>query len=172
MKKKIYVIVMILMIAFVSVLVLIIITEGIVIYKQSILIKRKEVVYAHRDHENIELLRKELMLERKGLRHDTRGGDTCPACEGRSVAIIRYGYWTSGMWEEEIYNKEVKIGGCVVSENSKRFCCNDCGYKWGSLDSDNIDEHNGSVLYNATRNEIRIKKVEKMDVASLAIICK
>ena len=92
--------------------------------------------------------------------------------EGKSIAIIMYGYWTSGMWEEEIYNKEVKIGGCVVSENSKRFCCNDCGYKWGSLDSDNIDEHNGSVLYNATRNEIRIKKVEKMDVASLAIICK
>ena len=172
MKKKIYVIVMILMIAFVSVLVLIIITEGIVIYKQSILIKRKEVVYAQREHEDIRRLSEELKLERKGLRHDMRGGDFCPACEGRSVAIIRYGYWTSGMWEEEIYNKKVKIGGCVVSENSKRFCCNDCGYKWGSLDSDNIDEHNGSVLYNATRNEIRIKKVEKMDVASLAIICK
>ena len=115
---------MILMIALVSVLVIIIITEGVVIYKQSILIKRKEIVYAHRDHENIELLRKELMLERKGLRHDTRGGDFCPACEGKSIAIIMYGYWTSGMWEEEIYNKEVKIGGCVVSENSKRLDTN------------------------------------------------
>ena len=56
MKKKIYVIVMILMIAFVSVLVLIIITEGIVIYKQSILIKRKEVVYAQREYEDIRRL--------------------------------------------------------------------------------------------------------------------
>ncbi len=168
MKKKVYIIVMI-------ALVLIIIAEGFVIYTQHTIIKKnKEEKEAHENYEReyIRRLSEQLKLERKGLRHDTRGGDFCPACEGRSVAIIRYGYWTSGMWEEEIYNKEVKIGGCVVSENSKRFCCNDCGYKWGSLDSDNIDEHNGSVLYNATRNEIRIKKVEKMDVASLAIICK
>ena len=168
MKKKVYIIVMI-------ALVLIIIAEGFVIYSQHTIIKKdKEEKEAHENYEReyIRRLSEQLKLERKGLRHDTRGGDFCPACEGRSVAIIRYGYWTSGMWEEEIYNKEVKIGGCVVSENSKRFCCNDCGYKWGSLDSDNIDEHNGSVLYNATRNEIRIKKVEKMDVASLAIICK
>ena len=168
MKKKVYIIVM-------TALVLIIIAEGFVIYSQHTIIKKdKEEKEAHENYEReyIRRLSEQLKLERKGLRHDTRGGDTCPACEGRSVAIIRYGYWTSGMWEEEIYNKEVKIGGCVVSENSKRFCCNDCGYKWGSLDSDNIDEHNGSVLYNATRNEIRIKKVEKMDVASLAIICK
>ena len=168
MKKKVYIIVMI-------ALVLIIIAEGFVIYSQHTIIKKdKEEKEAYVSHERkyIRRLSEQLKLERKGLRHDTRGGDFCPACEGRSVAIIRYGYWTSGMWEEEIYNKEVKIGGCVVSENSKRFCCNDCGYKWGSLDSDNIDEHNGSVLYNATRNEIRIKKVEKMDVASLAIICK
>lgn len=150
MKKIIYVIVMI-------VLVFIVIAEGIVIYKQSFVIKRREVVYAHREHENIKRLSEELKLERKGLRHDTRGGDFCPACDGRSVAIIRYGYWTSGMWEEEIYNKEVKIGGCVVSEYSKRFLCNDCGYKWGSLDSENIGEHNGNVLYNAVRNEISIK---------------
>ena len=133
MKKKVYVIVMILM----MLLILIIYAEGVVIYKQSIVIKRREIAYAHREHENIKRLSEELELERKGLRHDTRGGDFCPACEGRSVAIIRYGYWTTGMWEEEIYNKEVKIGGCVVSENSKRFCCNDCGYKWGSLDSEN-----------------------------------
>lgn len=168
MKKKVYIIVM-------TALVLIIIAEGFVIYSQHTIIKKdKEEKEAHENYEReyIRRLSEQLKLERKGLRHDTRGGDFCPACEGRSVAIIRYGYWTSGMWEEEIYNKEVKIGGCVVSENSKRFCCNDCGYKWGSLDSDNIDEHNGSVLYNATRNEIRIKKVEKMDVASLAIICK
>ena len=168
MKKKVYIIVMI-------ALVLIIIAEGFVIYSQHTIIKKdKEEKEAHENYEReyIRRLSEQLKLERKGLRHDTRGGDFCPACEGRSVAIIRYGYWTSGMWKEEIYNKEVKIGGCVVSENSKRFCCNDCGYKWGSLDSDNIDEHNGSVLYNATRNEIRIKKVEKMDVASLAIICK
>lgn len=168
MKKKVYIIVMI-------ALVLIIIAEGFVIYSQHTIIKKdkeEKEVYVSHERKYIRRLSEQLKLERKGLRHDTRGGDFCPACEGRSVAIIRYGYWTSGMWEEEIYNKEVKIGGCVVSENSKRFCCNDCGYKWGSLDSDNIDEHNGSVLYNATRNEIRIKKVEKMDVASLAIICK
>ena len=120
MKKKVYVIVMILMIY----------AEGVVIYKHSIVIKRREVVYAHREHENIKRLSEELELERKGLRHDTRGGDFCPACEGRSVAIIRYGYWTTGMWEEEIYNKEVKIGGCVVSENSKRCC--QC-YSWRKI---------------------------------------
>ena len=155
MKKKVCVIVMIVMI--VLVLVLIIIAEGILIYKQSTVIRRREVVYAHREHEKIKRLCEELELERKGLRHDSRGGDFCPACDGKSIAIIRYGYWTSGMWEEEIYNKEVIIGGCVVSENSKRFLCNDCGYKWGSLDSENIEEHNGNVLYNAVRNEISQK---------------
>lgn len=160
MKKKVYVIVMILMMLLMMVLILIIYAEGVVIYKQSIVIKRREIAYAHREHENIKRLSEELELERKGLRHDTRGGDSCPACEGRNVAIIRYGYWTTGMWEDEIKNKEVVIGGCIVNENSKRFCCNDCGYKWGSLDCENIDEHNGSALYNAARNEIRIKSFE------------
>ena len=153
MKKIVCVIVMI-------VLVLIIIAEGFVIYKQYAITEGRVEMLANNEREYIKRLSEELKLERKGLRHDTRGGDTCPACEGRSVAIIRYGYWTSGMWEEEIYNKEVKIGGCVVSENSKRFCCNDCGYKWGALDCENIDEHNGSALYNAARNEIRIKSFE------------
>ena len=150
MKKKIYIIVMI-------ALVLIVITEGVVIYKQSVAIKRKEVECALRVQEDIKLLSEELKLERKGLRHDKRGGDFWPACEGKSIAIIRYGYWESGMWKEELYNKEVRIGGCIVSEDSKRFYCNDCGYQWGSLDSENIDEHNGSVLYNASENEIRIR---------------
>ena len=133
MNKKVCVIVMI-------VLVLIIIAEGFVIYKQYAITESRVEVYANNEREYIKRLSEELKLERKGLRHDTRGGDFCPACEGKSVAIIRYGYWTSGMWEEEIKNKEVKIGGCVVSENSKRFYCYDCGYKWGSLDLYNTND--------------------------------
>lgn len=135
MKKKVYVIVMI-------VLVLIIIAEGFVIYKQYAIIEGRVEVYANNERENIRRLREQLELERKGLRHDARGGDFCPACDSKSVAIIRYGYWQSGMWEEEIKNKEIKIGGCVVSENSKRFYCNDCGYKWGSLEEYNHEQKN------------------------------
>ena len=133
MKKIVCVIVMI-------VLVLIIIAEGFVIYKQYAITEGRVEMLANNEREYIKRLSEELKLERKGLRHDTRGGDFCPACEGKSVAIIRYGYWTSGMWEEEIKNKEVKIGGCVVSENSKRFYCYDCGYKWGSLDLYNTND--------------------------------
>ena len=132
MKKKVYIIVMI-------VLVLIIIAEGYIIYKQYAIIEGRVEVYANNERENIRWLREQLELEHKGLRHDVRGGDFCPACDSKSVAIIRYGYWESGMWEDEIKNKEVKIGGCVVSENSKRFYCNDCGYKWGSLEEYNHD---------------------------------
>ena len=144
MKKKIYFFVMI-------VLVLITIAEGFVIYKQYAIIEGRIEVYANDERENIRWLREQLELERKGLRHDTRGGDFCSACDGKSVAIIRYGYWISGMWEDEIKNKEVVIGGCIVNENSKRFCCNDCGYKWGSLNSQNMGEHNGSALYYAEK---------------------
>ena len=36
--------------------------------------------------------------------------------------------------KEEIEEKRVVHGGCVVTEDSKQFVCRDCKYKWGSLD--------------------------------------
>lgn len=81
----------------------------------------------------INYLRAELNMERKGLRYDDRGGDFCPACDGKNVAEIRYGYWKSGMWKEELAKQEIVLGGCVVGEYSKRFFCKDCGYKWGAI---------------------------------------
>lgn len=122
-------------IAITMLLVLIILIQGFVIYCQYAFIKREKDMYTIDEGAYERHLTEELALERRGLRHDDRGGDYCPACDSKSVAIIRYGYWTSGMWEDEIKNKQVVLGGCVVSEYSKRFYCNECGYKWGSLDS-------------------------------------
>jgi len=129
MKKKVYIIVMI-------ALILIIIAEGFVIYSQHTIIKKdKEEKEAYVSHERkyIRRLSEQLKLERKGLRHDTRGGDFCPACDGTNIVRIAYGY-SPQMSKEEIEEKRVVHGGCVVTEDSKQFVCKDCKYKWGSLD--------------------------------------
>ena len=128
MKKNVYVIGMIVM-------VLIVIAEGFVIYNLYAFIKKEENMYAHHEKEYIKQLSDQLKLERKGLRHDTRGGDFCPACESKDVAEIRYGYYDSKMdvWKEELESGKVILGGCIVCENSKRFYCNKCGYKWGCV---------------------------------------
>ena len=70
--------------------------------------------------------------ERNGLRNDNRGGDICPACDSKDVAEIRYGLYDSknDVWKEDIESGKVVLGGCMVGEDSKRFYCNDCGYKW------------------------------------------
>ena len=128
MRKNVYVIGMIVM-------VLIVIAEGFVIYNLYAFIKKEENMYAHHEKEYIKQLSDQLKLERKGLRHDTRGGDFCPACESKDVAEIRYGYYDSKMdvWKEELECGKVILGGCIVCENSKRFYCNKCGYKWGCV---------------------------------------
>ena len=74
--------------------------------------------------------------ERNWLRNDNRGGDICPACYSKDVAEIRYGLYDSknDVWKEEIESGKVVLGGCMISEASKRFYCNDCGYKWGALE--------------------------------------
>ena len=109
----------------------IVIVEGcVIVYQQRLFHK---FIINQDDQGYIEYLEKELRLERKGLRNDDRSGNLCPACDSKSVAEIRYGYWKSGMWEAELARKEIVLGGCIVGEYSKRFYCNDCGYKWGPL---------------------------------------
>ena len=109
-------------------LAMIMLEGGVIAYQQMLF---RKYLIKQDDQGYIEHLEKELRMERKGLRNDDRGGDFCPACDSKSVAKIRYGYWKSGMWEDELARKEIVLGGCIVGEYSKHFCCNDCGYRWG-----------------------------------------
>jgi len=107
---------------------MIMVEGGVIVYQQMYF---RKYLLKQDDQRYIEHLEEELRMERKGLRNDDRSGDFCPACDSKSVAKIRYGYCESGMWEEELAKKEIVLGGCIVGEYSKRFFCNDCGYKWG-----------------------------------------
>jgi hypothetical protein len=38
--------------------------------------------------------------------------------------------------EEEIKQRKIKLGGCLVGNNSPKFSCNQCSNLWGDLDFD------------------------------------
>jgi hypothetical protein len=58
----------------------------------------------------------------------------CPSCKSDRVVYILYG--------EPILNEDLKraldglkveLGGCIVTSDSKRWECRNCGYTWGNV---------------------------------------
>ena len=51
----------------------------------------------------------------------------CPSCGSRNIAKIFYGY---PMMDRELRRKmdndEIKLGGCIITDNSPKYFCNDC----------------------------------------------
>ena len=60
----------------------------------------------------------------------------CPQCQSTNTATILYGL--VGMSDElqaRIDGGEVVLGGCYVSENDPDLECNDCGFRFRSMES-------------------------------------
>lgn len=53
----------------------------------------------------------------------------CPSCYAKEGVDIVYGYPTDTTlksWQ----NKEIELGGCVVSDNDPEHKCLKCGHQW------------------------------------------
>jgi len=56
----------------------------------------------------------------------------CPNCKKESIAEILWGYLPDmRAIEEKLEQKEIVLGGCIVTEHDPRWECNDCHYRWG-----------------------------------------
>jgi hypothetical protein len=53
----------------------------------------------------------------------------CPKCSKDFVIPIRYGMPGSEM-QKDYYEGKIKLGGCLMAENSPNYHCNDCKYEW------------------------------------------
>ncbi len=53
----------------------------------------------------------------------------CPKCKSINVIPIVYGLPTPEA-EEEAKKGLFKLGGCIVSEESPKWHCKNCGYEW------------------------------------------
>ncbi len=55
----------------------------------------------------------------------------CPYCNSTNVAKILYGLPVfSKNLAKELENGKTFLGGCVISEDSPRYRCNDCLKTW------------------------------------------
>ena len=56
----------------------------------------------------------------------------CPRCGGTETTEVLYGLvvYDSAL-QARIKNKEVVLGGCVVSDDSPKYICRKCRHKWG-----------------------------------------
>ena len=59
----------------------------------------------------------------------------CPNCGSRNVAWIQWGrpVWSEN-FSEKLTRNEITLGGCMVSKNSERWECNECGNRFGYTD--------------------------------------
>ena len=75
---------------------------------------------------------------------------SCPSCKSNNTCEIVYGYPSD---EEEflklLAEKKICSGGCVVSEDSPAWHCNDCYHDWGTYNEhDMIDSFDYDQGYN------------------------
>jgi ribosomal protein S27AE len=60
---------------------------------------------------------------------ETEAGDVCPECGDGNVIPIVYGKPGNELIEKA-ERGEVKLGGCVMSEDSPHWHCAECGNEW------------------------------------------
>ena len=58
----------------------------------------------------------------------------CPACHSPRVAAIVYGLMEfTPELERDLEEGRIVLGGCEVTEESKRWECVDCCHSWGDM---------------------------------------
>ena len=60
-------------------------------------------------------------------------GNICPKCGSTNVTRIVYGYvdLSDSTLNKELESGKAVLGGCMVSDDSPEYSCNDCQYSWG-----------------------------------------
>jgi len=56
---------------------------------------------------------------------------SCPSCDGKNIARILWGYPDMKVIEEKLEQKEIILGGCIVTDHDPKWECNDCHHRWG-----------------------------------------
>ncbi len=54
----------------------------------------------------------------------------CPKCKSSKVLKIEYGEPDMGYFTEEMLENEVYLGGCCITEESKKWHCGSCDWEW------------------------------------------
>ena len=83
------------------------------------------------------------MNERGGKRSVSKkeqAHQVCPFCGSDNVALIQ---WGRPMWNDELERKlkdgEIVLGGCMISPDSEKWECNNCGKRFGLADFVDVD---------------------------------
>ncbi len=61
----------------------------------------------------------------------------CPNCNNDEIAFIFWGYPNlDNDIEKAVENKEIVMGGCLVSDHDPKWECTECHHRWGERDED------------------------------------
>jgi hypothetical protein len=56
----------------------------------------------------------------------------CPHCKTTSIAEILWGFPpTSDFLQDQIKQKKIVLGGCIITDNDPQWECNLCHHRWG-----------------------------------------
>ena len=56
----------------------------------------------------------------------------CPHCKTTSIAEILWGFPpTSDFLQDQIKQKKIVLGGCIITDNDPQWECNSCHHRWG-----------------------------------------
>jgi len=56
----------------------------------------------------------------------------CPQCKSTSIAEILWGFPpNSDFLRDEIKQKKIVLGGCIITDNDPQWECNSCHHRWG-----------------------------------------
>jgi len=62
-------------------------------------------------------------------------GTKCPKCQSTNFALILWGLPDKKMIKEKLKQKELVLGGCLVSDHDPKWQCNECKTRWGLSDN-------------------------------------
>ena len=61
----------------------------------------------------------------------------CSKCGSDNFSEIIYGYIKRNQEiNQAIKEKKIQLGGYIISDQSPKFQCNECQFKWGSIEYD------------------------------------
>ena len=64
---------------------------------------------------------------------------TCPRCNSSNTCPIFYGYPADiEEYLQDVAQKKIRPGGCVIDNYSPKYFCNDCEFTFGRIDEDEI----------------------------------
>jgi len=73
----------------------------------------------------------------------------CPNCKSEKIALILWGYQDINQeMEKSVKNKEIVLGGCIVTDHDPKWECTACNHRWGERDDDAIDSFDYDQGYN------------------------